>query len=81
MVAETDVQAKRAIEKIRITYEDLEPVIFTIEVGTNGRSHPRVVESIICVTMLTQDEVRDLFFFLTLAGSGKISFLAKVLFV
>ncbi|XP_040827889.1 aldehyde oxidase 2 [Ochotona curzoniae] len=31
VVAETDVQAKRAIEKIRITYEDLEPVIFTIE--------------------------------------------------
>ncbi|KAM4836127.1 aldehyde oxidase 2 [Thomomys bottae] len=31
VVAETDVQAKRATEKIKITYEDLEPVIFTIE--------------------------------------------------
>ncbi|XP_068824571.1 aldehyde oxidase 2 [Capricornis sumatraensis] len=31
VVAETDVQAKRAIEKIKITYEELEPIIFTIE--------------------------------------------------
>ncbi|KAM7316176.1 hypothetical protein ACRRTK_024856 [Alexandromys fortis] len=31
VVAETDVQAKRATEKIKITYEDLEPMIFTIE--------------------------------------------------
>ncbi|XP_048200158.1 aldehyde oxidase 2 [Perognathus longimembris pacificus] len=31
VVADTDVQAKRATEKIKITYEDLEPVIFTIE--------------------------------------------------
>ncbi|XP_066089056.1 aldehyde oxidase 2 isoform X1 [Saccopteryx bilineata] len=31
VVAETKVQAKHAIEKIKITYEDLEPVIFTIE--------------------------------------------------
>ncbi|ELW62680.1 Aldehyde oxidase [Tupaia chinensis] len=31
VVAETDVQAKQAIEMIKITYEDLEPVIFTIE--------------------------------------------------
>ncbi|XP_065783775.1 aldehyde oxidase 2 isoform X2 [Muntiacus reevesi] len=31
VVAETDVQAKRAIEKIKITYEELEPVILTIE--------------------------------------------------
>ncbi|XP_035879007.1 aldehyde oxidase 2 [Phyllostomus discolor] len=31
VVAETDVQAKRAIEKVKITYEDLEPIIFTIE--------------------------------------------------
>ncbi|XP_032968997.1 aldehyde oxidase 2 isoform X3 [Rhinolophus ferrumequinum] len=31
VVAETDVQAKRAIKMIKITYEDLEPVIFTIE--------------------------------------------------
>ncbi|EDL00071.1 aldehyde oxidase 3-like 1 [Mus musculus] len=31
VVAETDVQAKRATEKIKITYEDLKPVIFTIE--------------------------------------------------
>uniref|UniRef100_A0A673T1X2 aldehyde oxidase n=1 Tax=Suricata suricatta TaxID=37032 RepID=A0A673T1X2_SURSU len=30
VVAETDVQAKSAIEKIKITYEDLEPIIFTI---------------------------------------------------
>ncbi|XP_043433369.1 aldehyde oxidase 2 [Prionailurus bengalensis] len=30
VVAETDVQAKRAIEKIKITYKDLEPIIFTI---------------------------------------------------
>ncbi|XP_059249136.1 aldehyde oxidase 2 [Mustela nigripes] len=30
VVAETDVQAKSAAEKIKITYEDLEPVIFTI---------------------------------------------------
>lgn len=33
VAAETDVQAKRAIEEIKITYEDLEPVIFTIEVS------------------------------------------------
>lgn len=38
VVAETDVQAKRATEKIKITYEDLEPVIFTIEVGRAGQS-------------------------------------------
>ncbi|XP_040331733.1 aldehyde oxidase 2 [Herpailurus yagouaroundi] len=31
VVAETDVQAKRAIEKIQITYKDLEPIIFTIK--------------------------------------------------
>ncbi|XP_069343758.1 aldehyde oxidase 2 [Eulemur rufifrons] len=31
VVAETDVQAKRAVEKIKVTYEDLEPVIFTIQ--------------------------------------------------
>lgn len=31
VVAETDVQAKRAIEKIKITYEELEPIIFTIK--------------------------------------------------
>ncbi|NP_001041597.1 aldehyde oxidase 2 [Canis lupus familiaris] len=30
VVAETNVQAKSAIEKIKITYEDIEPVIFTI---------------------------------------------------
>uniref|UniRef100_A0A8C7ANJ9 FAD-binding PCMH-type domain-containing protein n=1 Tax=Neovison vison TaxID=452646 RepID=A0A8C7ANJ9_NEOVI len=30
VVAETDVQAKSAAGKIKITYEDLEPVIFTI---------------------------------------------------
>ncbi|XP_019491153.1 PREDICTED: aldehyde oxidase 2-like [Hipposideros armiger] len=39
VVAETDVQAKRAIEKVKVNYEDLEPVIFTVEVGfmNNGR--------------------------------------------
>ncbi|XP_049628874.1 aldehyde oxidase 2-like [Suncus etruscus] len=31
VVAETEVQAKRAIGKIKVTYEDLEPVIFSIE--------------------------------------------------
>ncbi|XP_051010483.1 aldehyde oxidase 2 [Acomys russatus] len=31
VVAETDIQAKRATGKIKITYEDLTPVIFTIE--------------------------------------------------
>ncbi|KAL1770882.1 aldehyde oxidase 2 [Sigmodon hispidus] len=31
VVAETDVQARRATEKIKITYEDLKPMIFTIE--------------------------------------------------
>ncbi|XP_075385060.1 aldehyde oxidase 2-like [Tenrec ecaudatus] len=31
VVAETEVQVKRAIEKVKITYEDLEPVIFSIE--------------------------------------------------
>uniref|UniRef100_A0A8C3W8T2 aldehyde oxidase n=1 Tax=Catagonus wagneri TaxID=51154 RepID=A0A8C3W8T2_9CETA len=31
VVAETAVQARRASEKIKITYEELEPVIFTIE--------------------------------------------------
>ncbi|XP_031224701.1 aldehyde oxidase 2 [Mastomys coucha] len=31
VVAETDIQAKQATEKIKITYEDLKPVIFTIE--------------------------------------------------
>lgn len=36
VVAETAVQAKRAIEKIKITYEDLEPVILTIEVSRGG---------------------------------------------
>lgn len=36
VVAETDVQAKRAIEKIKITYKDLEPIIFTINVSSAG---------------------------------------------
>lgn len=36
VVAETEVQAKRAIEKIKVTYEDLEPVIFSIEVNRAG---------------------------------------------
>ncbi|XP_006889202.1 PREDICTED: aldehyde oxidase-like [Elephantulus edwardii] len=31
VVAETEVQVKRAVEKIKITYKDLEPVIFSIE--------------------------------------------------
>nr|XP_021510779.1 aldehyde oxidase 2 [Meriones unguiculatus] len=31
VVAETDIQAKRATDKIKVTYEDLKPVIFTIE--------------------------------------------------
>nr|XP_051704003.1 aldehyde oxidase 2 isoform X1 [Oryctolagus cuniculus] len=31
VVAETDVQATRAAGKIKITYEDLEPMVFTIE--------------------------------------------------
>ncbi|XP_042639514.1 aldehyde oxidase 2 [Orycteropus afer afer] len=31
VVAETEVQVKQAVEKIMITYEDLEPVIFSIE--------------------------------------------------
>ncbi|XP_006862099.1 PREDICTED: aldehyde oxidase-like [Chrysochloris asiatica] len=31
VVAETEVQAKQAIEKVKVTYEDLEPVIFSIE--------------------------------------------------
>ncbi|EPY77221.1 aldehyde oxidase 3-like protein [Camelus ferus] len=31
VVAGSDVQAKRAIEKIKITYQDQEPVIFTIQ--------------------------------------------------
>uniref|UniRef100_A0A2I3TRT3 FAD-binding PCMH-type domain-containing protein n=1 Tax=Pan troglodytes TaxID=9598 RepID=A0A2I3TRT3_PANTR len=36
VVAETDVQAKRATEKIKLTYEDLEPAIFTIKVNRAG---------------------------------------------
>ncbi|XP_021105460.1 aldehyde oxidase 2-like isoform X2 [Heterocephalus glaber] len=31
VVAETDVQAKRAAEEVRVTYEDLQPVIFSIQ--------------------------------------------------
>ncbi|KAM6174713.1 aldehyde oxidase 2-like [Erethizon dorsatum] len=31
VVAETDVQAKRATERVRVTYEDLEPVVFSIQ--------------------------------------------------
>ncbi|KAM9249001.1 LOW QUALITY PROTEIN: aldehyde oxidase 2-like [Dugong dugon] len=31
VVAETEVQVKQAIEKVKITYEDLEPVIFSVE--------------------------------------------------
>ncbi|XP_070462909.1 aldehyde oxidase 2-like isoform X4 [Equus przewalskii] len=31
VVAETEAQAKRAVEETKIAYEDLEPVIFTIE--------------------------------------------------
>uniref|UniRef100_A0A2K5QZC5 aldehyde oxidase n=1 Tax=Cebus imitator TaxID=2715852 RepID=A0A2K5QZC5_CEBIM len=38
VVAETDVQAKRATEKIKITYEDLEPVILTIKDAINHNS-------------------------------------------
>jgi xanthine dehydrogenase molybdopterin-binding subunit B len=47
VVAETDVQAKRAIEKIKITYEDLKPVIFTIEVSRGGQATPMGVEAYI----------------------------------
>uniref|UniRef100_A0A8B9YTD3 aldehyde oxidase n=1 Tax=Bos mutus grunniens TaxID=30521 RepID=A0A8B9YTD3_BOSMU len=45
VVAETDVQAKRAIEKIKITYEELEPIIFTIEVSRVPGLSYKVVES------------------------------------
>ncbi|XP_019582321.2 aldehyde oxidase 2 [Rhinolophus sinicus] len=38
VVAETDVQAKRAIKMIKITYEDLEPIIFTIEDAIKNNS-------------------------------------------
>lgn len=38
VVAETNVQAKRATEKIKITYKDLEPVILTIEVSRADQS-------------------------------------------
>ncbi|XP_013367307.1 PREDICTED: aldehyde oxidase 2 isoform X1 [Chinchilla lanigera] len=31
VVAETDEQAKRATERVRVTYEDLEPVVFSIQ--------------------------------------------------
>ncbi|XP_054978420.1 aldehyde oxidase 2 [Sorex araneus] len=31
VIAETEIQAKRAIEKVKVTYEDVEPVIFSIE--------------------------------------------------
>uniref|UniRef100_A0A4W2INJ3 aldehyde oxidase n=1 Tax=Bos indicus x Bos taurus TaxID=30522 RepID=A0A4W2INJ3_BOBOX len=45
VVAETDVQAKRAIEKIKITYEELEPIIFTIKVSRVPGLSYKVVES------------------------------------
>lgn len=38
VVAETEAQAKRAVEETKIAYEDLEPVIFTIEVSGAGQS-------------------------------------------
>ena len=44
VVAETDVQAKRATEKIKITYEDLKPVIFTIEVSWAGQAPSKIVK-------------------------------------
>uniref|UniRef100_A0A2I3GXZ7 FAD-binding PCMH-type domain-containing protein n=1 Tax=Nomascus leucogenys TaxID=61853 RepID=A0A2I3GXZ7_NOMLE len=40
VVAETDVQAKRATEKIKITCEDLEPVIFTVKVNRADGGFP-----------------------------------------
>ncbi|XP_077010743.1 aldehyde oxidase 2 [Tamandua tetradactyla] len=38
VVAETDIQAKRATEKVKITYEDLEPKILTIEDAIKHKS-------------------------------------------
>uniref|UniRef100_A0A8C2FD45 Aldehyde oxidase 5 n=1 Tax=Cyprinus carpio TaxID=7962 RepID=A0A8C2FD45_CYPCA len=40
IVAETREQAKRAAEQVDITYEDIQPVFFTIEVSVNNISSP-----------------------------------------
>lgn len=32
MIADSEIQARRAAKRVKIVYQDLEPVIFTIEV-------------------------------------------------
>uniref|UniRef100_A0A4X1VBT7 aldehyde oxidase n=1 Tax=Sus scrofa TaxID=9823 RepID=A0A4X1VBT7_PIG len=54
VVAETDVQAKRASEKIKITYEELEPVIVTIE---DAIKH----NSFLCPKKLEQGNMEEAF--------------------
>lgn len=55
VVAETDVQAKRATEKIKITYEELEPVILTIEVSRVPGLSYKVVNQKSFVNFLMRD--------------------------
>lgn len=79
VVAETDVQAKRAIEKIKITYEELEPVILTIEVSTVPGLSYKVVESKVLCKLLNARLIQGSTSFLSLVYSGKINFFWKVL--
>uniref|UniRef100_A0A8C9I0K8 aldehyde oxidase n=1 Tax=Piliocolobus tephrosceles TaxID=591936 RepID=A0A8C9I0K8_9PRIM len=77
VVAETDVQAKRATEKIEITYEDLEPVIFTVkdaikhnsflfdqileEVHVGGQEHFYMETQRVLVIPKTEDKELDIY--------------------
>lgn len=36
VIADSEVQAKKAAGKVRIVYQDLEPLVLTIEVGQPG---------------------------------------------
>lgn len=38
VIAESEVQARRAAKRVKIVYQDLEPVILTIEVTSSRRS-------------------------------------------
>lgn len=74
VVAETDVQAKRAIEKIKITYEELEPIIFTIKVSRVPGLSYKVVESEVPCKLLNVRLIQGSTTFSSLVYSGKINF-------
>uniref|UniRef100_A0A8D1E5F9 aldehyde oxidase n=1 Tax=Sus scrofa TaxID=9823 RepID=A0A8D1E5F9_PIG len=72
VVAETDVQAKRASEKIKITYEELEPVIVTIEVSRHWVSMMtcKILSPFAGVLSMAQMQVQSV---ASLSGLGNVA--------